>query len=175
MHISKKNSRKIKACLVLAGFLLLLSSCGQEEKVDALPGSVRDAKQHTLKYSAGEGGFIDGVTNQTVEHGADGSEVTAVADTGYHFTTWSDGVATASRTDRGISEDLEVTASFSLNQYTLTYTAGDNGSIEGSAAQVVDHGADGETVTAVPLENYHFSTWSDGVEYSEPHRPCCHG
>ena len=105
MISKEKQHSKIKACLVLAGFLLLLGSCGQEEQVDVQPGSVRDAKQHTLKYSAGDNGSVDGVTHQTVEHGADGSEVTAVADTGYHFTSWSDGVAAASRTDRGISEN----------------------------------------------------------------------
>ena len=79
----------------------MLSSCGQEENADVPSGSAREVKQHSLNYSADDGGFIDGVANQTVEHGADGSEVTAVADTGYHFTTWSDGVATASRTDLG--------------------------------------------------------------------------
>ena len=164
MQIFKeKQHSKIQTCLVLVGCLILLCSCGQEEKIDIQPGSDREAKQHTLKYSAGDGGFIDGETVQAVERGADGSEVTAVADTGYHLTSWSDGVTAASRIDRGISEDLEVTANFSLNQYTLTYTAGDNGSIEGPTSQVVDHGADGESVTAVPLEHHYFSTWSDGV------------
>ncbi len=164
MHDSKeKQHSRTKACLVLAGFLLLLGSCGREEKVDAQPGLVRDAKQHSLQYSAGDNGSIEGATNQTVEHGADGSEVTAVADTGYHFTSWSDGAATVSRSDQGITEDLEVSASFSLNQYTLTYTAGNNGSVDGSPSQTVDHGSDGEKVTAMPHENYHFLTWSDGV------------
>ncbi|MGJ8654761.1 MAG: Ig-like domain-containing protein, partial [Opitutaceae bacterium] len=46
--------------------------------------------------------------------------------------------------------------------YTLTYTAGVNGSISGSSSQVVSAGADGSTVTAVPDTSYSFVNWSDG-------------
>lgn len=51
----------------------------------------------------------------------------------------------------------------SVNQYTLTYLAGDNGSISGTTPQTVAHGSNGTTVTAVPDENYVFASWSDGV------------
>ena len=45
----------------------------------------------TLTYTAGAGGTITGDTSQTVNYGADGTAVTAVPDTGYHFVDWSDG------------------------------------------------------------------------------------
>lgn len=65
-----------------------------------------------LTYTAGTNGSITGSALQVVETGGDGSAVTAVPDTGYQFTTWNDGVLTASRTDTGITAALSVTATF---------------------------------------------------------------
>ncbi len=45
---------------------------------------------------------------------------------------------TASRTDTNVTADLTVTASFAINTYTLTYTAGTNGTITGTSPQTVD-------------------------------------
>jgi Tol biopolymer transport system component len=50
-----------------------------------------------------------------------------------------------------------------INTYTLTYTAGSNGSITGDLSQTVACGQDGSLVTAVPDIGYHFVQWSDGV------------
>jgi len=66
----------------------------------------------TLTYNAGAGGSITGTTPQTVASGADGSEVTAVPNTGYRFARWSDDVMTASRTDTNVTADITVTAIF---------------------------------------------------------------
>lgn len=46
--------------------------------------------------------------------------------------------------------------------YAVSYAAGAGGSIAGSEWQSVAHGADGESVRAVPAEGYHFVRWSDG-------------
>ena len=117
---------------------------------------------YTLTYTAGANGTITGTTPQTVNHGADGSEVTAVPNTGYHFVDWSDGVLTAARTDTNVTANVSVTANFAINTYTLTYTAGANGTITGTSPQTVNYGADGSEVTAVPNTGYHFVDWSDG-------------
>ncbi len=98
-----------------------------------------------------------------VNHGADGTLVSAVADAGYHFVAWSDGVLTASRTDLNVTANITVSASFAINVYTLTYSAGANGSISGTTPQTVNHGADGTLVSAVADAGYHFVAWSDGV------------
>ncbi|MFZ2235167.1 MAG: choice-of-anchor D domain-containing protein [Dokdonella sp.] len=45
--------------------------------------------------------------------------------------------------------------------YTLTYTAGANGSITGISPQTVPMGGSGTPVTAVPDSGYHFVDWSD--------------
>ena len=119
--------------------------------------------EYTLTYTAGPNGSISGTSPQTVAHGGDGTTVTAVPDVGYHFVSWSDGVLTAARTEIGVTADVTVSASFALNEYTLTYSAGPNGSISGTSPQTVAHGGDGTTVTAVPDVGYHFVSWSDGV------------
>jgi hypothetical protein len=46
--------------------------------------------------------------------------------------------------------------------FTLTYTAGANGSIIGNTPQTVVRGNDAEPVTAVPAPDYEFVSWSDG-------------
>ena len=71
--------------------------------------------EYTLKYAAGEGGGVTGETEQVVQEGEDGSTVTAVADFGYKFVKWSDGVTTAERTDREVSEDIPLRRSLLLN------------------------------------------------------------
>ena len=69
-------------------------------------------KSYRLVYLAGNGGRIAGTTPQIVNHGADGTPVSAVPDDGYQFVRWSDGVATAARTETGIAGDINVTAQF---------------------------------------------------------------
>ncbi len=117
---------------------------------------------YTLTYTAGANGSLTGSTTQFVTHGANGTAVTAVPNAGHHFTSWSDGVLSATRTDTGVTGDITVTANFAINQYTLSYSAGPNGSLSGATAQVVDHGSDGTAVTAAPNVGYHFTSWSDG-------------
>src|SRR5262249_60653162 len=82
---------------------------------------------------------------------------------GYHFVSWSDGGANASRTDSNVVADLGVTATFAINSYSLVYNAGSNGSISGTSPQAVSFGGSGSAVTAVPNTGYSFVSWSDGV------------
>ncbi|MBN2451700.1 MAG: choice-of-anchor D domain-containing protein, partial [Lentisphaeria bacterium] len=119
--------------------------------------------QYTLTYTAGANGTVAGATPQTVTYGADGTGVVAVPNPGYRFVQWSDGITTASRQDTNVTADITVTAEFAILQYTLIYTAGVNGTIDGVSPQTVDHGADGAAVTAVPDPGYGFVQWSDGV------------
>jgi subtilisin family serine protease len=78
----------------------------------------------TLTYTSGGGGSIEGATPQYITHGGAGTAVSALADHGYHFVQWSDGSTANPRTDTDVTADVDVTAAFALNTYTLTYTAG---------------------------------------------------
>ena len=77
--------------------------------------AIWNLSEHTLTYSANANGTISGTTPQTITHGGNGTEVTAVPDANYHFTTWSDSVLTASRTDTNVTEDISVSASFAID------------------------------------------------------------
>jgi len=116
----------------------------------------------TLKYAAGAGGSLSGITEQTVQYGQSGSAVMAIPDTGYHFVEWSDGSTDNPRTDANVTANVDVTASFALNSFTLNYSAGARGSLSGDTEQTVLYGQDGSAVTAVPDTGYHFVGWSDG-------------
>ncbi len=116
----------------------------------------------TLTYVAGNHGSITGNTIQIINYNGSGTTVTAVPDTDYIFQNWSDGSTSNPRTDLNVNDNISVTANFSLNTRTLTYSAGANGFITGPTSQTVDSGSDGATVTAVPNTNYHFINWSDG-------------
>jgi len=118
---------------------------------------------YMLIYLAGPNGTISGVTTQALSYGASGTTVTAVANTGYHFANWSDGVLTSSRTDTNVTSNITATANFATNTCTLTYLAGPDGTIGGPTPQTVFVGANGATVTAMPYAGFSFTGWSDGV------------
>ena len=109
-----------------------------------------------------------GTTTQTVKKGGSGDSVIAIANEGYEFMGWSDGVTTAERTDTNVAEDITVTAQFEeIKKYTLTYSATTGGYIAGESEQIVEEGANGSAVTAVANEGYKFVGWSDGVTAAE--------
>ncbi len=126
----------------------------------AIAGELK-LKTYSVNYLAGANGSITGDTAQTVNHGASSTAVTAVPDVGYHFVKWSDNSTDNPRADGSVTSDITVTAEFAINTYTLTYTAGVNGSITGTSVQTVNYGANGDAVTAVPLAGYVFTDWSD--------------
>ena len=68
--------------------------------------------------------------------------------------------------------NLEVYLSiFVIDTFTLTYTAGANGSIIGTTPQTVNYGTDGTAVTAQPAFGYHFVKWSDDSTAESEDRP----
>ena len=74
----------------------------------------------TLIYTAEMGGAIVGASSQIVDAGNSGAPVTAVANANYRFIGWSDGVATATRTDTNVGGNITVTANFVVLSYTVT-------------------------------------------------------
>ena len=116
-----------------------------------------------LTYTALANGTISGETSQTVNYNGSGSPVTAKPNTGYHFVSWSDGVATAARTDANVQADHSVTASFAINTYTITPSAGPNGSISPDTTQTVAYGA-AQTFTIASATGYYIAdVLVDGV------------
>ncbi|MBP8781981.1 MAG: CotH kinase family protein, partial [Paludibacteraceae bacterium] len=111
-------------------------------------------KQYTVSLTAGTGGNVSGAGNYN--HGQSVT-ITATPSTGYNFVKWSDNVTTASRTFNA-SENLTLTATFAIKQYTVTLTAGTGGNVTGAGNY--NHGQS-VTITATPTTGYDFVKWSD--------------
>ncbi|MCG8748977.1 gliding motility-associated C-terminal domain-containing protein, partial [Tenacibaculum finnmarkense] len=123
-------------------------------------------KNYTVKYTAGNNGTITGNLAQTIEEGKTTSEVKATADAGYEFVKWSDGNTSETRTDIA-DADKEFTAEFVktlvvVKNYTVKYTAGNNGTITGNLAQTIEEGKTTSEVKATADAGYEFVKWSDG-------------
>jgi hypothetical protein len=71
-----------------------------------------DRPQFTLSYTAGSNGTIVGDSSQTVYGNENGTLVTATPNTSYAFAGWSDGLMTPSRQELNVTNNLDVTASF---------------------------------------------------------------
>lgn len=65
-------------------------------------------------------------------------------------------LTTPALTKNGINDAFIIYTQF----YTLTFTAGPNGSISGASPQTVDSGGSGSAVTGVPSTGYHFVNWT---------------
>lgn len=121
----------------------------------------------TANYSATVGGRVNGSCKQTVVENSGVGTVTAVADAGYDFVGWSDGVKTSRRNDFISDGDINVVALFAIKRFTVEYAA-EGGHISGETSQTVEYGKNATKVTAVADEGYEFAGWSDGA--TEPER-----
>ncbi|MGD0977150.1 MAG: InlB B-repeat-containing protein [Minisyncoccia bacterium] len=120
---------------------------------------------YTLTYSAGAHGSIVGTSPQAVNYGADGTAVTATPAEGYHFVGWSDQSTTNPRTDNDVTGNIDVTASFAVNQYTITF--GSNG---GSAVASItqDYGSPVTPPDDPTRAGYTFAGWVPTVPATMP-------
>jgi len=117
------------------------------------------ANTYVLETTAANGSITKDPDQATYTHGQ-AVTVTAVADTGYTFSAWSgDASGTVVSTTVTMDGDKSVTASFTLNSYTLTLE-GLNGSV--LSVPTKDSYAHGESVSlsATPAVGYHFTGWS---------------
>ncbi|WP_418060115.1 InlB B-repeat-containing protein [Pimelobacter simplex] len=134
---------------------------GSDPDFEPAPGA-DPGRRHTLTYRAGAGGTLGGTTKQQVRHGGTGTAVTALPQAGHRFVRWSDGKTANPRTDRSVTADLTVTATFAAKTYQVRYLAGPGGILTGATDQQVGHGRDATPVTAVSGAGHHFVRWSDG-------------
>ncbi|XBB67686.1 InlB B-repeat-containing protein [Nocardioides sp. WV_118_6] len=134
---------------------------GSDPDFEPAPGA-DPGRRHTLTYRAGAGGTLGGTTKQRVRHGGTGTAVTALPRAGHRFVRWSDGKTANPRTDRSVTADLTVTATFAAKTYRVRYLAGPGGALTGATDQRVAHGRDATPVTAVSGAGHHFVRWSDG-------------
>lgn len=115
---------------------------------------------YTVSFTSNGG---SAVTSQSVTYNTTATEPAAPTKTGYTFGGWysDSGLTTAFVFSTAITADTTLYAKWTINNYTLTYTAGANGSITGTSPQSINHGSNGSAVTAVPDTGYQFVKWSD--------------
>lgn len=119
-----------------------------------------DPVTYAVTYSAGVHGSITGSTSQTVTYGGDATQVTAVADMGYHFTNWSDESTTNPRTDANITNAITVTANFAANDTQAPVISNITSSSGSASAQLLwttDESASSQVQYGLNT-NYGFST-----------------
>ena len=91
--------------------------------------------------------------------------IEAIANTGYHFTQWSDGVTLNPRVVK-VSDDMSITAFFAIDQHTVTLVSADlsMGTVTGGGT--FDYGTE-ITIIAKPKTGYRFIRWNDGDTQAE--------
>ena len=128
-------------------------------RVEAIFEAIPKPK-YTIQYTAGANGKIVGQPIQMLAVDEETASVTAEANTGYSFKQWNDGRTDNPRTDVVGTENKIYTAEFA-QVFTLTYEAGEHGTIKGEATQNVFAGGSGTEVEAVPDNGYRFVKWDD--------------
>ncbi len=122
---------------------------------------------HNITATAGANGTITPSGVVAVVHG--NSQTFTIAPTYCHHIVdvLVDGVSQGpiiSYTFTNVTTDHTISATYSINTYALSYSAGANGFLSGSLLQVVNCGASGTAVLAsgTPGSTYRFWQWSDG-------------
>ena len=130
----------------------------------------------TLTYVAETGGIIVGEDFQTVKKGSNSRYVAAIAETGYRFVKWSDGITSVQRQEKAVSNDKTIRAIFERIVFTVKYeckqgfmeinTADGKGYAGEYIEFKVNYGDDCEEIVSVSSWNrdMQFCGWTDGIE-----------
>jgi uncharacterized repeat protein (TIGR02543 family) len=108
---------------------------------------------------------LSGNLSQNVNYGGSATAVTATPIANYHFVGWAftPGYITTSTNPlvvSNITAPQSITASCAINQFSVYFNAGPNGTLAGQTSQVVNAGRGTTAVSAYPAANYHFVNWT---------------
>jgi uncharacterized repeat protein (TIGR02543 family) len=114
----------------------------------------------------GGGSVVKDPDATTYAHGTTVT-LTPVAEAGYTFSGWA-GTNVDDLVDTGdgswsivMGGPKSISASFTIETFTMSYTAGAGGTLTGETIQTISYGGNGTPVEAVPDTGYHFVDWSD--------------
>ncbi len=115
-----------------------------------------------VTFAVGTNGTLSGTAVQAINYGDSTTAVTAVPAAGYHFTGWTGDHTGMDNplTITNVTASKAITAIFVINQYSVVFQAGANGSIQGTTSQTINHGSDCAAVSATPNSGFMFSGWS---------------
>ena len=109
----------------------------------------------TLSASPSDKGSVTGAGTYPIESSV---TISATPIAHYHLTSWSDSSTALTRTVI-LYGDRSLTATFTIDTFTISATAGTGGTVTGSGTY--DYGAT-VTLAATPIGIYKFLGWSDG-------------
>ncbi|MGE4286877.1 MAG: InlB B-repeat-containing protein, partial [Phycisphaerae bacterium] len=109
---------------------------------------------YTVTFNAGEHGEITaGDAEQSVDYGTDAIAPAITPDTGWEFAGWNSSFT-------HVTSDITITALYERITFTVTFDAGEHGSIvAGVAEQIVNYGASAAAPTINPEAGYAFGGW----------------
>ena len=115
--------------------------------------------QHTITVESGDIAMGTVSEGGTYDYGTE-IQISATAAEHYHFVQWSDGNTDNPRTVT-ITSDTTFTASFAIDQHTITVESDDEtmGTVSGS--NTYDYGAEIQ-ISASARDGYQFVSWNDG-------------
>lgn len=108
--------------------------------------------EYTVSFVDWDGTVLD---TQTVIEGTSATAPASPVREGYTFKSWD-------KSFDNVTGNLTVTATYDINTYTVSFVAGDNGSLEGTASFTVDYGTDLSTLTyptTIANAGYKFDKW----------------
>lgn len=125
---------------------------------------------NVVLFIPGAHGTLSGDALQVVASGGNCSTVTAVPDSHYHFVNWTR-VGSAYSTSNpltvsGVASNMTLTANFSIDAYSVSFSSAGNGSLSGTVTQTVNYGSSCSSITAVPDTGYLFDEWSGSISGS---------
>ena len=120
---------------------------------------------YTVTFDA-QGGTVSPASKSVAYRSSFGS-LPSPARTGHTFGGWWTGAGgTGTQVTEAVTlssaSDQTLFAKWTINRYTLTYSAGTNGTVRGTLTQTVTFGENGSAVEAVADTGLLFSGWSDG-------------
>jgi hypothetical protein len=117
--------------------------------------------EYTLAINLVGSGSVAKAPDQSTYHYGDVVQLTATANTGWSFTSWSgDLTGSINPTSLTITKDTSVTVTFTQNEYPLAITLVGSGSVAKSPDQSTYHYGDVVQLTATANTGWVFSAWS---------------
>jgi len=131
----------------------------------------------TVNFMAGANGTVEGESSQTVPAGGTTMPVTAVPASGYAFVNWTGtgGFVSTNNpvTVTNVAMDMAITANFKavVEPVTVTFTAGDGGTVSGNLTQVISKGGSTTAVEAIAMSGYKFVKWTGTGDFESMDNP----
>ncbi|MCH2208962.1 MAG: C25 family cysteine peptidase, partial [Lentisphaerales bacterium] len=109
------------------------------------------AHVYSVNFTAAAGGSISGDDAQSIEHDTPSEAVTAIANEGYTFIGWSGDLVSTQNplTIASVTANMNITAKFEQNNYTVTFNAGDHGTFGSSNTMQISGVGHGTAVSDI--------------------------